>query len=220
MTTIKYTLVRSGRRTIELTVENDARLVVRAPYRVSDKEIADFIRKKEHWILEKQLQVSAIEEKYSAVTAADGQTIMYLGNTYAICVIDCDSISIEGTVMYLPQDCSTDDIAQWLKEEALRVISERTDYYADLMGVTYSVLKLSNAKRRWGSCGVNDSLNYAWRLIMCPMPVIDYIVVHELSHITYKNHGKWFWASVKMVLPNYKKQQDWLKANRKLMEII
>ena len=104
--------------------------------------------------------------------------------------------------------------------EALRIITERVNNYAGIMSVTPGTIKLSEAKARWGSCSAKNNLNFAWRLIMCPLSVIDYVVVHELSHITYKNHSPAFWARVKAVLPNYEDDQDWLKVNKKLMEIL
>jgi hypothetical protein len=79
---------------------------------------------------------------------------------------------------------------------------------------------MSEAKRRWGSCGAGNTLNFAWRLVMCPQSVIDYVVVHELSHITYKDHSAKFWTRVATVMPNYREAQDWLRLNRRLMEII
>ena len=120
----------------------------------------------------------------------------------------------------IPIDATMENITAWLKSEAGKIIEERVARYANIMGVSYSGVKTSEAKGRWGSCSSKDSLNFAWRLVLAPLGIIDYVVVHELSHITYKNHSPQFWARVKTVLPNYKEQQDWLKANRLLMEII
>ena len=220
MTAIPYTIVRSDRKTVALVVNSEAQLVVRAPYRVSEREIDSCVKKKERWILEKQLQISAFGEKHSQIMAANGETVLYLGNAYTIQRGDYEHISINSTFLHVPREYKIDDIIAWLKEEALHVVTERTVFYADLMGVKFSAIKLSEAKSRWGSCSAKNSLNFAWRLILCPVAAIDYIVVHELSHIKYKNHGAEFWARVKTVLPNYKEQQDWLKLNRKLMEII
>jgi predicted metal-dependent hydrolase len=88
------------------------------------------------------------------------------------------------------------------------------------MGVEYSSIKMSDAQRRWGSCSAKNALNFAWRLVMCPLSVIDYVVVHELSHITYKNHSTKFWSRVATVMPRYREALEWLRLNRKLMEVI
>lgn len=220
MTDIPYTVVRSVRKSIALVVDNEANLIVRAPNHVTDDEIAKLVHKKERWVLEKQSQVAAFGEKHSPVIIESGETIMYLGNAYTIIHRNVEEMYIDGNVLYVPQQMTKDDVITWLKSEAMKVLAERVTRYADLMGVNYQTIKLSEAKSRWGSCSANNNLNFAWRLIMCPLPAIDYVIVHELSHILYKNHGVAFWARVKTVLPNYKEQQDWLKLNRKLMEII
>lgn len=215
-----YTIVRSNRKTIALVIDREAKLVVRAPYRVKDKVIASFIKEKEQWILEKQRKLMSLREKHIPLLFADGESIMYLGNTLKIIRRPLDKIIIDDTSFYIPLQFSKIDIVDWLKGEARNTISQRAAYYADLMGVSFKAVKISEAKSRWGSCSAKDSLNFAWRLIMCPLPAIDYIVVHELSHIEYKNHGKLFWARVKNILPNYQEQQAWLKANHLLMQII
>lgn len=220
MTNVPYTIVRSERKSVALVVDNEARLIVRAPHHVTDAEIDRIIYKKERWILEKQLQVSTFGGKHSPVEIDNGENIMYLGNNYTMLRQDSLTVFIEGRMLIVPHAATTADVIAWLKEEATRVISERASRFADLMGVSYTALNLSDAKTRWGSCSKNNSLNFAWRLIMCPLPAIDYIVVHELSHIVYKNHGEGFWSRVKTVIPNYKEQQDWLALNRKLMEIV
>jgi len=220
MTLIPYTVVRSNRKSVALVIDCEAKLIVRAPYHVSEDVVEGFVRTKEHWIFEKQVQGAAFGVKHSSIVIDDCESIMYLGNVYTIIRSDVDTITIEGTILYIPQLITQADVITWMKEEAVKVLTERVLRYADLMGVSYQTIKLSEAKSRWGSCSAKNSLNFAWRLIMCPLSAIDYIVVHELSHIEYKNHGAAFWARVKTVLPNYKEQQDWLTLNRKLMDII
>ena len=195
-------------------------VLVRAPKTMSDTEISAFVHKKRMWIRTKQEQIAAISEKHESLHADDGDSILYLGNSYVISKEGADEISIDGDTLIVPLDYTIEDISAWLKVEAGKIIQERVDRYASIMGVKYASVKMSDAKARWGSCSSKDSLNFAWRLVLTPLGIIDYVVVHELSHITYKNHSSQFWARVKTVLPHYKEQQDWLKANRQLMEII
>ena len=142
--------MRSDRKTVALVVNSEAQLVVRAPYRVSEREIDSFVKKKERWILEKQLQISAFGEKHSQIMAANGETVLYLGNAYSIQRGDYEHISIDGTFLHIPREYAIDDIVAWLKEEAMRVVADRTVFYADLMGVKFAGIKLSEAKSRWG----------------------------------------------------------------------
>lgn len=220
MREIIYRVVRSDRKSVALVIDNEANLIVRAPALMPDKEIDEYVRRKKRWIIEKQQQVTAFGEKHPPVVVETGESIMYLGSSYAIIKEAVDTVEFSGNELLLPENYDAEALTVWLKEQALQIISERVAMYANVMGVAPGTVKLSEAKARWGSRGTKNDLNFAWRLIMCPLSVIDYVVVHELSHITYNNHSPAFWARVKTVLPNYEDAQEWLKVNKKLMEII
>ena len=220
MSDIPYKIVRSKRKTLALTIDSEAQLIARAPMKLGEDVIKDFIRKKEKWIIDKQRQVMDYATKQSAFILEDGENVLYFGKSYAVLRRDTSEIAIEGNFLIVPETMTLDGFAAWMKEQGNDIIRERVDYYANLLGVKYSSIKMSEAKRRWGSCGTGNTLNFAWRLVMCPQSVIDYVVVHELSHITYKDHSAKFWTRVATVIPSYKEAQDWLRLNRKLMEVI
>ncbi|NLO40929.1 MAG: M48 family metallopeptidase [Ruminiclostridium sp.] len=220
MQEIAYQVVRSNRKSVALVIDNEANLIVRAPALMPDTVIDEFVRKKRRWINEKQQQVAVFGEKHPPVVVETGESIMYLGSNYAIIKDSVDMVEVSGNELIVPENYDVDELTAWLKEQAIQIISERVSLYANVMGVIPGTVKLSEAKARWGSCSTKNNLNFAWRLIMCPLSVIDYVVVHELSHITYKNHSPAFWARVKTVLPTYEDDQEWLKVNKKLMEII
>lgn len=220
MSEIPYKIVRSKRKTLALTIDSEAQLVVRAPMKLGEDIIKDFIHKKKKWIIDKQRQVMDYATKQSAFILDDGENVLYFGKSYAVLRRDTAEIAIEGNFLIVPETMTLDGFAAWMKEQGNDIIRERADYYANLLGVKYSSVKMSEAKRRWGSCGTGNTLNFAWRLVMCPQSVIDYVVVHELSHITYKDHSAKFWTRVATVMPSYKEAQDWLRLNRKLMEVI
>ena len=98
-----------------------------------------------------------------------------------------------------------------LAEEALKVIPERVEYFAKVMGVTYGKITIRNQKTRWGSCSSKGNLNFNCLLMLAPPEVLDYVVVHELCHRKQMNHSKAFWLEVEKVLPNYKEVRKWLK---------
>ena len=214
MQEIAYQVVRSNRKSVALVIDNEANLIVRAPALMPDTVIDEFVRRKKRWINEKQQQVAVFGEKHPPVV------VEYLGSNYAIIKNDVDEVDISGNELIVPENYDIEALTAWLKGQAMQIISERVTLYANVMGVTPGTVKLSEAKARWGSCSTKNNLNFAWRLVMCPLSVIDYVVVHELSHITYKNHSPAFWARVKTVLPTYEDGQEWLKLNKKLMEII
>ena len=99
------------------------------------------------------------------------------------------------------------------KKRAQGIISRRVAHYAGIMDVDYGQITIRDQKSRWGSCSDKCNLNFSWRLILMPIEVMDYIVVHELAHLKEMNHSKDFWAEVEKVLPDYEIQRKWLKDN-------
>ena len=98
-----------------------------------------------------------------------------------------------------------------LAEEALKVIPERVEYFAKVIGVTYGKITIRNQKTRWGSCSSKGNLNFNCLLMLAPPEVLDYVVVHELCHRKQMNHSKAFWLEVEKVLPDYKEARKWIK---------
>lgn len=211
---------RSKRKTIALLVNADATLTVRAPYLVPRGYIDRLISKKHNWITQK---VKQAQLKPQPVTRefVNGEGFLFLGKTYRLKIDNSSSIRL-GDYLYFPKlkkENIREELMNWYKEQAVRKLASRVSWYAKKMGVSSSSLKLSNAQKRWGSCGKNNSLSFNWKLIMAPLKVLDYVVVHELIHIEHKNHSRKYWNILRVVLPNYKHSKDWLKENGHLLNI-
>ncbi|HEY9076187.1 MAG TPA: SprT family zinc-dependent metalloprotease [Anaerolineaceae bacterium] len=210
-------VVRSKRRTIALIIEKDGRVVVRAPLRVSLRAIREFAATKEEWIRAKQ---ALVREKYARVeskTFADGEHFLFLGKTYPLKIVENAPDALELSDQFLLKRSSLPEaqalFKAWYRRQAGRVISERAAWYAARYGFQYSQVKITSAQTRWGSCSAKGTLSFAWRLVMAPLPVIDYVVVHELVHTIEKNHAKGFWERVRAIIPDYKQKRDWLEFN-------
>lgn len=113
------------------------------------------------------------------------------------------SLQAEGTF--------TDQEIERLVKLAKQVIPEKVAYYARLMGVTYGRITIRKQKTRWGSCSREGNLNFNCLLMMAPPEVLDYVVVHELSHRLEMNHSPRFWAQVEKMIPDYRNPRKWLK---------
>jgi predicted metal-dependent hydrolase len=115
----------------------------------------------------------------------------------------------------LPPDAAPaqwrDTTAAWLKRQARRLFTARLDHYAPQLNVRWQCLSLSSARTRWGSASSTGSIRLNWRLIHLPLPVIDYVVVHELAHLREMNHSPRFWALVSAVLPDCAAQRKVLR---------
>jgi predicted metal-dependent hydrolase len=100
-----------------------------------------------------------------------------------------------------------------LAKTAQKVIPQRVAAYASAVGVNYGRITIRNQHTRWGSCSGKGNLNFNCLLMLAPLEVVDYVVVHELCHRKEMNHSAAFWALVERVLPDYKVRRQWLKDN-------
>ena len=107
---------------------------------------------------------------------------------------------------------------KYYRNLAREVLGARTGYYARKMGVTYGRISIREQKTRWGSCSSVGNLNYNWKLVLMPPGVLDYVVVHELSHIGNMNHSRRFWQRVASVLPDYQMRQRCLKQQAYILQ--
>ena len=224
MTEIKIDkIIRSKRRTIALEVTRDASLIVRAPYRTSFDFIEKVVFKKRFWIKEKQEIVRDRCKKVIPKEFVSGEVFLYLGNMYKLEFIDDMDMPIvfdnNFKIALKNYDIAKEILIAWYKAQAYQKISERVNWHSSLSGLRYNKIRISDAQKRWGSCSAKGNLNFSWRLIMAPLRVIDYVVVHELAHLEEKNHSKRFWNKIKIMLPDYEQYRDWLKENRYLLDI-
>lgn len=208
-------LVRSRRRTIGLEITREAKLVVRAPYFVKQKDIDRLIMNKRKWILKKQEINQQRKSEYSGKRFVEGENFYYLGQAYGFRLIDEDDIRLTEYLEFprqlLPQ--AREILIQWYKTRADEKIKERVELYSKITGLPYKNLKISSARKRYGSCSSKGKLNFSWKLIMAPLEIIDYVVVHELVHIAEMNHSRRFWQKVAEIRPDYKMHRFWLKHN-------
>jgi len=112
------------------------------------------------------------------------------------------------------------ELTNWYIQEAKRRITERVDFFSQRMNTTYRRISFSDTSSKWGSCFPDNALQFNWRLVMAPIIVIDYVVVHELAHTTEKNHGPKFWRIVASQKPAYKQHIQWLKENSNKLQMV
>jgi len=102
---------------------------------------------------------------------------------------------------------------RWYRRHARAEFTRRVAHLAGQHGFQPGSVRISSARTRWGSCSASGTLSFAWRLVMAPPEIIDYVIIHELCHLRQRNHSPAFWTLVTGLLPNYRLQRDWLKIN-------
>lgn len=211
-------LIRSRRKTVGLEVTPEALLIVRAPRNLSQKEIHKIVDKESRWILKKQRFFKENHIRIREKDFVEGEEFLYLGRSYRLRIVSNTghALSVDDNFIYLSDDSignAREVIQNWYRERAYNIVSQRAAYYSYVAGIKFNRINITSAKKRWGSCGLNGNLNIAWRLVLAPLRVIDYVIVHELSHIEIRNHSKEFWLRVGNVIPDYKTDERWLRDN-------
>jgi len=230
---ISYFLVRSSRRsTIAIEIGQDLKVKVFAPRAICEKEITDFIRQKATWIIEK---IKGLEKRFftrEKRSYRDGAKFLFLGKECKLRYAPCEGkrLKIRLENQYLEVDIPFDMPAQaleaavkkalisWYRGQAKEVLAGRIFPLARLLNVDPSKVTVRSQKKIWGSCHYHaKSVHLNWKMIMAPQEVIDYIIIHELTHLKVPNHSKRFWQKVKKACPDYHSCENWLDQNGGLM---
>jgi len=220
-----YVLVRSRRRSIGLEVRPDATLVVRAPTRTPVWFVESLLREKAGWIEDKVAKARSHVSLLPSHDFLTGERFPYLGREWSFVVVAFQKTPLtfdEKAGFSLDMgafDRGEVVFEEWYRARARELLAERVQHYAPLVDVSVPRLCITGAERRWGSCSTSGTVSFAWRLIMAPMDVVDYVVVHELAHGREMNHSTRFWAVVALVLPDYDMRRRWLKDHGGMLTI-
>jgi len=228
---VAYEFKRGKRRTIGLSVSPEG-LTVSAPRWTPVGEVEALLRDKSDWVLEKlqRARDRAGELAQARTLWADGAEFDFLGQRVRLVIDPTHGFSEVGAVLAPPPEDGTGlatlrlglahnagevqirDAAQaWLMRQAKRIFAERLDVFAPQLGVRYERLRLSSAGTRWGSASVDGTIRLNWRLVHLRLDMIDYVVVHELSHLRHMDHSPQFWDVVASVMPDHAQRRRALK---------
>jgi predicted metal-dependent hydrolase len=218
------TIKRSNRKTLGIKVTKDGCVVMLAPWHCSESRIIAFAEDKKQWIERAKLRLETAKQQFPEPRFTEGEYFPFLGERYQIIFRD----NIAGLLLFdaafiMPpgQTAMTRHrIKSWLIIQAKSLIPARTAALAASLNLSCRSIKVSNAKRRWGSCAASGNLNFSWRLVMCPAAVIDYVILHELSHFAEMNHSPRFWQRVESICPDYRIHERWLKQNHLALNIL
>lgn len=215
-TDIEYHVTRSPRRTktIQIAVDPERGVVVSSPVRVPDNEIAALVRRRAAWILQRLREQPTDARQHLFLS---GESMPYLGQEVRLDIKDCAGATVrlrfEPWTMHVavPQSLSDDErpeairrnLEAWYRLRARERLDEAVARFAPIIGAQPTAVFVRDQRRRWGSCSASGSLRFNWRIVMAEPALMDYVVVHELSHLHHPNHSRSFWAQVAKVVPDY-----------------
>lgn len=209
-----HKIIKSKRRTLSLSINENAELIVRAPNQISNKKIEEFIIEKSKWINKnKNLMQSRINEMNNI-----DSNYLFLGNIYPLIKVyeNPNKIDFNGTEFITSienQDKFKASLKSWYKIKFKEIAIPRLNYFSDKYNLKINQVRFKNQKTLWGSCSSKNNINLNYLLVMAPMLVIDYVIIHELVHTVHKNHSENFWNAVEAIMPDYKKAKKWLNKN-------
>lgn len=213
----KVHVIRSQRRTVGIQIMSDTSITIKVPTYFPQSEIKKVLEKHKDWITQKQVSMK--------MRTADKQPdeYLYLGKSYPLEIRHNQKNLLELEDKFYFALSKTANVktylTSWYKQQANKIIGERVTYYAKIAGVTYKSVAITSAETRWGSCSNQQTLNFNWRLIMAPLEVVDYVVAHELAHLTELNHSINFWETVRKMYPLYRQYRTWLKRHGEMLRV-
>ncbi len=218
-----YTVIRSRRKTVAVEITKEGGVLVRAPLTLARREVLAFVNQHGNWIARKLAQARVKQEERTPRRFLEGESFPFLGEQHCLrYVAGGEYLRKENGNFLLGCDLSSRAeglFRTWYRARAREILEDRVTHFALQMGLACRSLRITDAKERWGSCSAAGSLNFAWRLVMAPPRVIDYVIVHELTHLVEMNHSRRFWERLGSILPDYRQRRRWLKENEHLLTL-
>lgn len=218
---VQVSVKRSKRKTIGIKIGANGEVQLSAPLGIAQKTLEKLVNEKKEWIFSKLSEVKSKQAQVGEHTYMDGDRFLYMGQEFVLevqvvpfvkgSVVNIKDNTLKIIVKSADSELIKKTLEVWYRNQAQSILRTRVDFYKTQLEVHPVDIRVKDQKRRWGSCSSNQRLNFNWRIVMAPIEVIDYLVVHELCHLKEMNHSKAFWAHVEQILPDFKRHQKWLK---------
>jgi predicted metal-dependent hydrolase len=192
---------------------------------LSQREILRFLASNKDWIEKSVAQAEAIREKYPPKSFRSGEAFPYLGADYRLRILPGDAPRIrfanEEILFYspLPEKAFSDELRQKYfkafqksyRQVAESIMGQRIQYFSQQMQLFPKKVQFRGQKTIWGSCSPDNKISLNFKLIVAPIQVVDYVLIHELAHIRHKDHSSKFWALVEQHTPHRHFSREWLR---------
>lgn len=233
MASFTYQIVRKkGFATnASISVSGEKGVVVRAPFWMPKGMIDGFVEEKSSWIKKNldRLNLKKVIKQYT-----EGEKHLFFGKEYSLSIspnattgrnrvnLTEETIQVVLNERHLIEkrpEIIKETLHYWYLEKGIEVITEKVNYYAKEMNVSYKKINLKKVSSIWGSCSPSNCLSFNRKLVMAPHEVVNYVVIHEVAHMSHRNHGRHFWNLVESFDSQYKNHRKWLKLNHHLLAI-
>lgn len=227
---LEFKVEFKDRDTMSISVEPPNYILVVAPTGMPEEDIRGIVKSRGRWIVQKLFEFRNIDAKRVNREFVNGESFMYLGRNYSLQIHVDETLQNNFKVklsrgkfnVYVKE--KSDEIIKeamesWYREKTEEQVRKRIKYYQKFFEKKPSDIKVKEQKKRWASCTSKNELLFNWRCGMARATALDYIVVHEMCHMYYKNHSQEFWDLVASVMSDYESRKEWLRDNGIRMDL-
>lgn len=220
------------RKNISIRIIPKNTIEIISPRSVSISFLKKVLEEKSSWIMKTLDKYEDVDERFKNRKYENGEIFYYLGKEYKLkiiedkntennknyyCYIDIKEDYIVITTNNNDKDFIRNNLKMWYKIESEKIVISRLEVLKKerpiINQLTPNIIKIKEQKKRWGSCTSQKAIYINSRISMAKIEVIDYILVHEFSHLVHMNHSKDFYNLVGQILPEFRKSEKWLKEN-------
>ncbi|MEC0265550.1 SprT family zinc-dependent metalloprotease [Paenibacillus anseongense] len=200
--TIEFHVVYGVRKKISIHIEPTGYMTVKAPNDTSQENIMNAVKQYGKQIVEKLKLIEKLKETVGTKEYQEEGKFLHLGKYHFLHeLIDTTGLNEEELKI---------NLKKFYFSSCKKIIAERIKIYQTQLKVKPKVIEIEESKTKWGSCSSDKKLTFNYRLAMAPIDVIDYVIIHELCHLTHMNHDRSFWRRVGSVMPDYKEKEEFL----------
>ena len=199
---IEFNVQYEKRKKLLIHIDSVGFITVRVPKNTSEEIIIKSIREQDKWILDKLDEITKVHKMLKMKEYSCKEKFLYIGKKYFIHeLIDTNGLNKEELIK---------NLKKFYISSCKKVVGERIKIYQQQLKVKPKTVKIVESKTKWGSCDSGKNITFNYRLIMAPVEVIDYVIIHELCHIIHMNHDRSFWRRVGSIMRDYEKKEEFL----------
>lgn len=230
-TRIPFQLKYSNRKTLGITVFPDKQVTITAPFGASKEKILEKIGNRAGWISKQIRKFELYEEKLTRrnLEYVSGETFYFKGRKYRLKVLEGlkEEVNLHGKYLKVTVHKKSDEehiamlLMKWYRNQAKLVFAERLERYSYILKrekIVLNNLFVRRLEKRWGSCSENGNIILNLSLIQGSVQCIDYVLVHELCHLKYLNHGPQFYKMLTRYIEDWEQRKERLQAIRLLFK--
>lgn len=187
---------------LSLLMDTTGHITVKVPKGTDEETILDLVKSQGKAILKRLENIEKVKELQKPKVYDEYEEFLYLGKKYTL------------NQLFDTTDLSKAELHEALKKfyisSCKKVITERLKSFQKQLSVKPNSIDIVESETQWGSCTWDKKISFNYKLIMAPVDLIDYVIVHELCHLLHMNHDRSFWRKVGSIIPDYKDKQNQL----------